>query len=479
VKSITSALRRAQNKTKLLIYGAGQCGSLVGKDILDHKELNYSLVAFVDDFPFSETKRLLGRRIVSRSVASQMLSGFDEILIAIPSISADRLRSITDWCNSTGKPFRIIPGFYQLLEQKAYPGTARNVILEDLLDRKTRKIDTDLLKTMYANKTIMVTGAGGSIGGILCQQLIQLQPKALLLLDASESNLFFLDQDLLDSGSTSHIPVLGNVCDSSFLDTIFSQYKPQIVFHAAAYKHVPMLESNVSLAVLNNVVSTNNLLALAEKYDVDRFVQISTDKAVNPKNIMGATKRICELLVKDKSSSVIAMNVRFGNVLGSSGSLIPVIRKRIAKGLPIHITDRRMRRFFMSIPEAASLVLHVGANGDSGSVYVLDMGEDYLVLDIIKQIIRLEGSIPEQDIEIIEIGLRPGEKLVEILSANPEHLKRTSHPSINVDVDDPMPWAGFSGWVNNLIAVAESYDDKSVREILGKLISKDKDSSNE
>lgn len=477
--NLPSILLRAQNKTKLIIYGAGKCGSLIAKDILDHQELNYTVIAFVDDALSSSTTELMGIKIISRDQASNTLTDFDEILIAIPSISAEKLRSITDWCNSTGKPFRLIPGYYQLLEKKAFPGTIRHVILEDLLDRKTRNIDTELLQSMYTNKTIIVTGAGGSIGSDLCRQLIQLQPKRLLLLDASEANLFFVDQDLQELGSTTHIPILGNICNTIFLNKIFAEYKPQIIFHAAAYKHVPMLESNVSFAVLNNVLSTSNLLSFATKYSVDRFVQVSTDKAVNPQSIMGSTKRICELLVKNNSSGVTAMNVRFGNVLGSSGSLIPIIRRRIAKRLPVHITDKRMRRYFMSISEAASLVLHVGANGDSGSVYVLDMGKDYLVLDIIKQIIRLEGLSPGKDIKIIEMGLRPGEKLVESLSFNPKNLIPTSHPSINVDKDDPSPWEGFQNWVSNLISIAETHDDASVRKMLKKLISTEKDLSDE
>ncbi len=477
--SISNALRRADNKTKLLVYGAGKCGALIGKDIIEHKELNYSLIAFVDDLLFSEEQELCGKKIISRDTASQMVKDFDEILIAIPSISAEKLRSITDWCNSTGKPFRLIPGYYQLLDNKAFPGTIRNVILEDLLDRKTRNIDTELLQKVYSNKTVLVTGAGGSIGSDLCRQLAQLKPKKLLLLDSSEANLFFVDQDLKDLGSTSHVPILGNACTLSFLENVFSTHKPQIIFHAAAYKHVPMLESNISFAVLNNIVSTINLLSLAEKYNIDRFVQVSTDKAVNPKSIMGATKRICELLVKNNSSDVAAMNVRFGNVLGSSGSLIPIVRRRIAKQLPIHITDKKMRRFFMSIPEAASLVLHVGANGLAGSVYILDMGKDYLILDIIEQIIRLEGLIPGKDVTIIEKGLRPGEKLEEILSINPENLSSTSHPSINVDIDDPLPWQNFQGWVMELITIAETYNDSAVRMMLNKLISTEKDQSDD
>ena len=477
--SISNTLRRADNKTKLLIFGAGKCGTLIAKDIVDHQELNYSLIGFVDDFLFSEAQELLGKRVVSREIASQMIDDFDEILIAIPSISAEKLRSITDWCNTTGKPFRLIPGYYQLLDNKAFPGTIRNVILEDLLDRKTRNIDTELLQKIYTNKTILVTGAGGSIGSDLCRQLVQLNPKKLLLLDSSEANLFFVDQDLRDLGSTSHVSILGNACTLVFLDKVFSTYKPQIIFHTAAYKHVPMLESNVSFAVLNNIVSTTNLLSLAEKYNVGRFVQISTDKAVNPKSIMGATKRICELLVKNNSSNVAAMNVRFGNVLGSSGSLIPIVRRRIAKQLPIHITDKKMRRFFMSIPEAASLVLHVGANGHSGSVYILDMGKDYLILDIIEQIIRLEGLVPGIDVAIIEKGLRPGEKLEEVLSINPENLSSTSHPSINVDNDDPLPWQNFQDWVMGLITTAETYNDSAVRMMLNKLIFVEKDLSDD
>lgn len=477
--NIASTLRRAPKHTRLVIYGAGECGRLIAKDILNHKELNYELFAFVDDDVNLVGEDVLGVSILSRKTAEKFIEEYDEILIAIPSVSAENLRSIADWCLRTDKHYRLIPGYYQLLEKKAFPGSARNVTLEDLLDRQTRSIDTKLLTDSYSGKTILVTGAGGSIGSDLCMQLLQLHPEKLLLLDASEENLFFIDKTMKEAGSTSHIPILGSVCNSRFLNEILSEHRPQCVFHAAAYKHVPMLEANVCIAVLNNVVGTANVLRSSGRYHVEKLVQISTDKAVNPSSIMGATKRICELLVKDSSLEYVAMNVRFGNVLGSSGSLIPIIRDRISKGMPVLITDKRMRRYFMSVSEAASLVLHVGAYGEPGSVYVLDMGRDYSVLEIIKQVIRLEGFLPEHDVEIVETGLRPGEKLRESLSLNPMELESTSHPSINVDRNDPMPWSGFSDWVKDLIAVAETMDDTAARKMISRMISMEVDSSNE
>ncbi len=475
----STSLRRADKSTRLAIYGAGQCGRLVAEDILKHEELNYTLKIFIDDDLCIQRKNILGYRVYSRYQAEQYLEDIDEILIAIPSILPESLRSITEWCKSTGTPFHLIPGYYRLLEKKAYPGTMRNVTLEDLLHRQTRVIDTELLKGMYTGKTILVTGAGGSIGSDLCKQIVQLRPKQLILSDASESNLFYISDNLNSSGYTHSIPVLGNLSCQPFVEKTISKYRPQIVFHAAAFKHVPMLESNVSLAVLNNVLSTKNLLSIATEFNAERFVQISTDKAVKPSSIMGATKRICELLVKTYSSSIDGISVRFGNVLESSGSLVPIVRSRLANNLPVSITDRRMRRYFMSIAEAVSLVLHVGANGRSGSIYVLDMGEDYLVLDIIKQTIRLEGYIPDKEVKIIETGLRPGEKLEETLSISPESLVPTSHPSINEDVNDPPAWVGFPQWVDNLITSAKTYDDSSVKSIINRLVYKSKESCNE
>lgn len=463
-------LRKASQKTRLIIYGAGQCGIIVKNEIQTHKELNYVIVAFIDDNPNKQITTIDDIDVIGKTDIDDSSYEFDEILIAIPSIKSNELKVITEWCRSIEKPFRLIPGYYQLLEKKVYPGIARKVRLEDLLSRGSRDLDTNLLKSFFDDKIVLVTGAGGSIGSELCRQLIQLNPKRLVLIDSSETNLFNIEQDIKELGYKKSISVLGDICDRVFLESIIIKYQPELVFHAAAYKHVPMLESNVCQAVLNNIISTENLLDLSEKYSVSKFVLISTDKAVNPTSVMGATKRVCELLTKQNSRNIPAMIVRFGNVLGSSGSLIPIIRKRILRKLPVEITDRKMRRYFMSIPEASSLVLHVGAKGKSGSVYVLDMGKDYSVLDIIKQVIKLEGLEPGKDIQIIEKGLRPGEKIIEELSSTPEHLIPTDHPSVNIDVNDPFPDSDFQADVKKLIKAAEKYNEEEVKELLHQLV---------
>ena len=455
-------LKKASACTRLLIYGAGECGQLIVKEVRQHPELNYSIAFLIDDNRSIQGAKVEDINIISCQQAATLIEDYDEILIAIPSASITDLQEITDWCTKIEKPFRIIPGYYQLLNNMAIPGIAREVTLEDLLGRRPRKIDIELLKEYFSGVRVLVTGAGGSIGSELARQVIQLVPESLYLQDSAETNLFFVNLDVRDTSETAVIPLLGNLCDRRYVQGLLTKYKPHIIFHAAAYKHVPMLERNVCSALLNNLISTRNLLDIASSTGVSRFVMISTDKAVRPSSVMGVTKRLCEFMVRSDKSLMESTIVRFGNVLGSSGSLIPIVKRQISRGNSVTITDKRMRRFFMSIPEAVSLVLHVGIKGLDGNVYVLDMGKDHSILEIIEQIIRLAGFQPYRDIEIVETGIRPGEKLIEELTYIPGTLELTDHPSIGMDLDDPPPPEDFEHWLENLIKMAHEYREEDV-----------------
>lgn len=465
---ISRSIPRTGRRTMLLLFGAGECGRLVAREITRHTELNYTIVAVIDDSGKLDGTMLEGVPVTLRSGAERFASQFDEVLIAIPSATPEQLSSITDWCMALGKPVRMIPGYYQMIRPgRAIPSIAREVRLEDLLGRRSRKLDPMALRKAYQGTSVLVTGAGGSIGGELCRQLAELNPSRLGLLDVSEPGLFFVDLDLRDSGFGNCEILLGDATDPGFVRSVMDRMKPDTVFHAAAHKHVPMLEGNVSRAVSNNVVSTRVLLREAEASGVSRFVLVSTDKAVRPTSVMGATKRLCELLVKgSEAAGMIRTIVRFGNVIGSSGSLIPLVKRQIDRGGPVTITDRRMRRFFMSIPEAASLVLHVGATGDNGNVYVLDMGELHEVAAVIEKMIRLTGFEPGRDIEIVETGVRPGEKLTEELSWRKDSMEPTDHPSISVDTDDPGQSEDFDGFIQRLLDRAASGDDHGARDLL-------------
>ncbi len=471
---VAGPLPRSERRTRLLLFGAGECGRLVAREIARHPELNYELAAVVDDSPEAAGREVEGVPVEDRAGAEALAGGYDQVLVAIPSASPEELASITEWCMELGVPVRIIPGYYQLIDPgRVFPRAAREVRLEDLLGRRPRRIDLDALRRVFGGASVLVTGAGGSIGSELCRQLAQLEPSWLGLLDVSEPGLFYTDLDLRDMGFDRSEVLLGDACDRGFLGRLMRAGRPDVVFHAAAYKHVPMLESNVTRAVLNNVLSTMALLDTSAAAGVSRFVMVSTDKAVRPRSVMGATKRVCELLVRSGTWADDGIGtratVRFGNVLGSSGSLLPLIERQLGSGGPVTVTDRRMRRFFMSVPEAASLVLHVGARGEDGGVYVLDMGEPHDVYGVVEKMVRLSGMVPGKDVEIVETGARPGEKLFEELSWSGGDLGPTDHPSIMADMRDPPPPEGFREAVDGLLGLAGAGKEEETRRRLAEM----------
>jgi FlaA1/EpsC-like NDP-sugar epimerase len=423
---------------EVLIIGAGDAGQLMVREMQRNRQLHYSPIGFVDDDPRKRGDRIHGVRVLGTTDDLAHLlrdNKPDEVLIAIPSAPGRVRQMIVETCRAEDVPVKTLPGLHELIAGDLNLGRQiRPVQVEDVLGRQQVEVDLGLVAAYVKDKTVLVTGAGGSIGSELCRQLSRLGAARLVLVDKGESALFEIERELVDERDFSAtIAVLANSGDRSKMRQVFEQYRPQVLFHAAAYKHVGMLESNPLQAVVNNVLATRALAEVAVEFGVERFVLISTDKAANPKNVMGQSKAVCEWIIEsfalhpEVDTRFVA--VRFGNVLGSSGSVIPIFRKQIEQGGPVRVTTPEMTRFFMTIPEASSLVVQAGAMGGRGQVYVLDMGEPVKILDLAKQMIRLSGR-NEDDIPIIFTGARAGEKVHEVLWNEGEAVGPTSHPKI-------------------------------------------------
>lgn len=420
--------KNSQGKNTLII-GAGDGGAMVARELLNNSSLNLTPVGFIDDSPFKQNLTVYGvpvlgrRRDIPRIVKEYQV---EEIIIAIPSANGRTIREIMDICRQTQARVRIFRGTNDLLADKY---DFREIQLEDLLRREPVQLNLNKISGYIQDKTILVSGAGGSIGSELCRQISRFSPKALVLVEYSENNLFQIELELKEIFPDLTIyPELVDIKDRERLQKVFKQYQPQVVFHAAAFKHVPMMERHPQSALRNNVLGTKNLAELADQYAVETFIFISTDKAVQPTSVMGATKRIGEMIIQEmnsKSNTNFAA-VRFGNVLGSSGSVIPTFERQIKKGGPVTVTDPRMTRYFMTIPEAAQLVIQAGAMAQGGEIFVLDMGEPVKIMDLAEDLIRLHGLEPGRDIKIEIIGIRPGEKLHEGLF-NPNEIMATTY----------------------------------------------------
>jgi FlaA1/EpsC-like NDP-sugar epimerase len=423
---------------EVLIIGAGDAGQLMVREMQRNRQLHYTPIGFVDDDPRKRGDRIHGVRVLGTTgdLAHVLRDNKpDEVLIAIPSAPGRVRQQIVETCREEVVPVKTLPGLHELIAGDLNLGRQiRPVQVEDVLGRQQVEVDLGLVASYVKDKTVLVTGAGGSIGSELCRQLARLGVAQLVLVDKGESALFEIERELTDERDFSAvIPVLANGGDRAKMRQIFERYRPQVLFHAAAYKHVGMLEANPLQAVANNVLATRTLAEVAVEFEVERFVLISTDKAANPKNVMGQSKAVCEWIVEsfalhpEVDTRFVA--VRFGNVLGSSGSVIPIFRKQIERGGPVTVTNPEMTRFFMTIPEASSLVVQAGAMGGRGQVYVLDMGEPVKIYDLAKQMIRLSGR-NEDDIPIVFTGARAGEKVHEVLWNEGEAVGPTSHPKI-------------------------------------------------
>ncbi|WP_281532039.1 polysaccharide biosynthesis protein [Anaerocolumna aminovalerica] len=424
---------------KVMIIGGGNAANAIIREIKSSDHINHMEVkCIIDDDVNKQGKYIQGIKVVgTRKNIKECatLYNIDEIIIAMPSVSKKEIREIVDICKATESSLRILPGIYQLMNGEVSVSKLRNVEIEDLLGREPVKVDLNSIMGYIKDKVILVTGGGGSIGSELCRQLANHGPKQLIIVDIYENNAYDIQQELRRKYSELNLVVLiASVRNEKRIDSIFDTYRPDIVYHAAAHKHVPLMEDSPNESIKNNVIGTWNTVLAADKYGVKRFVMISTDKAVNPTNIMGASKRICEMIIQtyDKRSKTEFVAVRFGNVLGSNGSVIPLFKKQIAAGGPVTVTHPDIIRYFMTIPEAVSLVLQAGAYAKGGEVFVLDMGEPVKILDLAVNLIRLSGYVPYEDIMIEFTGLRPGEKLFEELLMDEEGMQETENKLIYI-----------------------------------------------
>ncbi|MDD7178957.1 MAG: nucleoside-diphosphate sugar epimerase/dehydratase [Lachnospiraceae bacterium] len=425
-------------RKNVMLIGAGSAGSSLIKEIVGSRLVNKNLVGVIDDDPgkqgtFIHGIRVIGTRddIIRRADELEV----DEIMIALPSASAKEIKEIVDICKETGCELKRLPGMYQLVNGEVSISKLKDVDVNDLLGREPVCVDLDSIMGYVSGKVILVTGGGGSIGSELCRQIASHQPKQLIIIDIYENNAYSIQQELIRQYPGLDLVVLiASVRNTKRMDDIFAMYRPDIVYHAAAHKHVPLMEDSPNEAVKNNVLGTWKVVQAADKYHVKRFVMISTDKAVNPTNIMGATKRVCEMIVQtyNNRSETEFVAVRFGNVLGSNGSVIPLFKKQIEQGGPVTVTHPEIIRYFMTIPEAVSLVLQAGAYAKGGEIFVLDMGEPVKILDLAKNLILLSGHKPGEDIQIEFTGLRPGEKLYEEMLMEEEGLQNTKNQLIHI-----------------------------------------------
>jgi len=427
-----------QEKTKkVLLIGAGDAGNMVAKELKHRPDLGMKIVGFIDDDPTKYNTVIQGYRVLGNtSQLSEIANMYDidEAIITIASASSKDIRQIVNLCESAKVNVKIIPGLYELLGGQIKINKIRDVNIDDLLGRGVVKFDNNASEIVkkYRNKKIMVTGAGGSIGSELCRQLSKLWPKKLILLDKDENSIFEIDAELArEYENVKLASVIADVRNRNRLKGIFQKFRPDVVFHAAAHKHVPLMEHNVTEAIMNNVLGTKHVVELADEFDVESFIYISTDKAVNPTSIMGSTKKVGEILIQEiaKDSKTHFSCVRFGNVLGSRGSVVPFFQKQISLGGPVTITHPDILRYFMSISEAVQLIIKAGIIGDKGEIFVLDMGEPVKILDLAKDLIKLSG-FREDDIEIKYVGLRPGEKLFEEILVDEERMQVTNFQKI-------------------------------------------------
>jgi FlaA1/EpsC-like NDP-sugar epimerase len=423
---------------RTLIVGAGEAGSLLLKEIRKQSGSSYNVVGFADDDETKQGKFLSGVRVLGRLAELAEIvrrHGIQEVIMAIPSARGNVLRRVLDESKKAGVRCRTLPSISDIIDCKITISQIRDVEIADLLGREPVVVDEAGIRSCLTGKKVLVSGAAGSIGSEICRQAARFRPEILVLLDNAETPLFFIDRELSEKNPDLRIvPVIGDVKSREKIDLIFDEYLPDVVFHAAAYKHVPMMEYNPVEAVANNVGGTMVLANAAHRYGVRDFVLISTDKAVNPTNVMGATKRVAEIYVQalDGKSETNFTAVRFGNVLGSNGSVIPLFMEQIKKGGPVTVTHPEVIRYFMTIPEAAQLVLQAGCLGTGGEIFVLDMGEPVRIVELAEELIRLSGLVPYEDVDIVFTGLRPGEKLFEELLVDGEGITRTSHEKIRV-----------------------------------------------
>lgn len=474
------AMQRSVSKTesqpiKTMVVGAGEAGSMIVHEIKTSRHLNRNLVCIIDDNPSKKGKYLQGVRIVgdrNEIISSAEKYEVEEIILAIPSASPKTTKEILQICNQTNCKLKILPGMYQLITEEVSVSKLKEVSIEDLLGRDSIHIDLDSVAGYVTGKTVLVTGGGGSIGSELCRQIANYNPKCLIIFDIYENNAYDIQQELKVKYPQLHLEVLiGSVRNTKRIEWVMSHYRPDVVYHAAAHKHVPLMEDSPNEAIKNNVFGTYKTARAADKYGVKRFVLISTDKAVNPTNIMGASKRLCEMVIQtfNKYSDTEYVAVRFGNVLGSNGSVIPLFKKQMEAGGPVTVTHPDIIRYFMTIPEAVSLVLQAGAYAKGGEIFILDMGEPVKIADLAKNLIRLSGYTLGVDMDIKYTGLRPGEKLYEELLIAEEGLQKTDNDLIYIGEPIEFDDVRFLSELKKLEQAAIDESEK-VKEIVSGIV---------
>ena len=460
------------HKINVAIVGAGQMGALLADELRCSKTSSYNPIAFIDKDKAKKGEYLGGVKIYYEDeniVQTVKKLPIQEIFIAMPGLDSEAISNLYKLYHKTGCKIKLYDTPVREIGEEEAQGkrVLREFQIEDLLFRKQLKINNRRSLNFYHDKVVLVTGGGGSIGSELCRQIAKLGPKKLIIVDIYENNAYDIQQELLRNyGDKLDLTVfIASVRDAVRIDTIFEKCRPNVVFHAAAHKHVPLMENNPSETVKNNVLGTYNTANAAEKYGVEKFIMISTDKAVNPTNIMGASKRMCEMIVQCRTDSKTCFAaVRFGNVLGSNGSVIPLFRNQIAKGGPITLTDKRIIRYFMTIPEASQLVIQAGAMAHSGELFVLDMGKPVKIYDLAVNMIKLSGLVPEEDIKIEEVGLRPGEKLYEELLIKTETLEKTDNDMIFIETDTPYTREEVDEKIAMLVRAVEETSDELASE---------------
>jgi len=460
------------NKTRLLIVGAGDAAAMILRDLIGNKSLKYEVVGLIDDDSKKQNANVNGIEVLgNRHDIPKICNQYkiQEILIAMPSAIPKDRKDIIEICNNTDCSIKILPSMEDIIDYNHMHDSIRDIQIEDLLARDPIVLSNDEINGYIRNKTVLVTGGGGSIGSELCRQIMRFNPSKLIILDIYENNAYDLQMEL-NRKYPDNKPetVIASVRDMERLEDIFKEYKPYIVFHAAAHKHVPLMEASPGEAIKNNVFGTMNVVKCSDKYNVKRFVMISTDKAVNPTNVMGATKRICEMIVQcmQHNSKTEFVAVRFGNVLGSNGSVIPLFKKQIQEGGPVTVTHKEITRFFMTIPEAAQLVLQAASYAKGGEIFVLNMGEPVKIYDLAKNLIKLSGYKPDKDIKIEVVGLRPGEKLYEELLMDEEGLTETGHNKIFIGKPIDIKKEELDCILKNLYKAVKSNDIEKIKDAI-------------
>ena len=479
----SSAQRRAGRRSmKTIIVGAGSAGEKILREIIENNQLQFDVEGFVDDSASKQGRTIHGVSVIG---AVKDLPGIiedrriDEILIAIPSARGGEIKRIIETCKNASVSYKILPGIGELIDGRVSVKVLRDIRYEDLLGREPARLNTEGIRHYLEGKTVLITGCGGSIGSELCRQILAFGPGRLILVDSHEANLFAISMELENERQFKTVTaVLAHVQNEKLMTEVFAKYRPEVVFHAAAYKHVPMMETNPWEAVYNNIVGSRTIMDISIQSGVERFVLVSTDKAVRPTNVMGASKRIAELILQSRQGGTTRfMAVRFGNVVGSSGSVIPLFRRQIEQGGPVTVTHPEVNRFFMTIPEASQLILQAGAMGEGGEVFILRMGTPVKIADMARDLIRLSGREPDVDVKIIFTGLRPGEKLHEELITQGEDILPTNHEQLMVLRDgstnghpDPSQIKKWLSDMDQLVEAAARHDAKTIKVVLQKMV---------